>query len=173
MSKTAIQFILLYLLLIAAQVIVFNHLCLFGVAVPLVFIYFIIRLPVTIGANSRLTLGFLMGLTIDIFSDTAGMNALACTLLAALKMPVLHLYFPREEDLTVPVPSMKTLGVSTYLKYSITMVVIYCTTYFIIESFTFFHIQRLLARIGGSSLLTFILIICLDSLINQQREKRL
>ena len=48
MSKTTLQFILLGLILVLAQVIVFNHICLFNVAVPMVFIYLIIRLPLSL-----------------------------------------------------------------------------------------------------------------------------
>lgn len=164
MTKTTIHFTLLFLILVAAQVIVFNHVCLFGVAVPMVFIYFLLRLPVSLGSIAMMTLGFLLGLTVDIFSDTAGMNALTCTIMAALRLPLLHLYFPREEDLSNPEPSIRTLGMAVYLKYAITFVVVYCAIFFTVESFSFYNPARLVARIVGSSALTFILIICIESL---------
>lgn len=56
MSKTSLQFILLGIILVLAQVIVFNHICLFNVAVPMVFIYLIIRLPITLSTNWLLTI---------------------------------------------------------------------------------------------------------------------
>lgn len=169
MAKTTLHFTLLFLVLVAAQVIVFNHLCLFNVAVPMVFIYFLLRLPITLGSITVMTLGFLLGLTVDIFSDTAGMNALACTILAAIRMPLLHLYFPREEDLSSPEPSIRSLGMSVYLKYALTFTLIYCTIFFTLESFTFFSPERLFARIIGSTALTFILIICIDSLLRADK----
>ncbi len=46
MSKLTLQFILLGVILVFAQVIVFNHICLFNVGVPMVFIYLIIRLQI-------------------------------------------------------------------------------------------------------------------------------
>ena len=80
MTKTAIQFTILYIVLALAQAIVFNNVCLFGAAVPFVFIYVIIRLPMTLAVNWVLTIGFTLGLVVDIFSDTQGMNSLAyCT----------------------------------------------------------------------------------------------
>lgn len=69
MSKTVLQFILLGFILVLAQVIVFNHICLFNVAVPLVFIYLLVRLPITLSVNWMLTIGFFLGLTVDIFSE--------------------------------------------------------------------------------------------------------
>ena len=90
MSKTVLNFILLFLLLIPAQAVIFNNLILFNVAIPLVFIYLIIRLPMTVSVNAALTIGFITGLSVDIFSDTVGVNAMACTLLAFVRRPVLR-----------------------------------------------------------------------------------
>ncbi len=164
MAKTALNLAILFVLLALAQVVVFNHLFLFGVALPLVFIYFIIRLPVTLGPNWSMTLAFLMGLTIDIFSDTQGMNALACTIFCTLRKPVLRLYFPREEDLTNPEPSIRSLGMGIFMKYLITMVVIYCALYFLIEQMSMLNPLRWLIRVAASSALTFVLILGIDCL---------
>ncbi|MBD5229933.1 MAG: rod shape-determining protein MreD [Bacteroidales bacterium] len=156
-----------------AQVIVFNHICLFGYAVPLVFIYLIIKLPMTMSINWVLTVSFLLGLTIDIFSDTQGMNSLACTLLGVLRRPVLRLYFPREEEMSMPMPSFRSLGVAVYLKYVFSISLIYCALFFMIESFSLFNPMRLLIKIASSALLTFIIIIAIDSLTFRRNEKRL
>ncbi len=173
MARTTISFILLYLLLVAAQVVVFNHLFLFGVALPLVFIYMILRLPVTLGTNWSMTIAFILGLTVDVFSDTQGMNALACTIFSTLRKPVLRLYFPREEDLTNPEPSIHSLGLGIYMKYLITMTTLYCLLYFVIESFSFFDMARMAIRIVASSVLTFLLILGIDSLSIKSNAKRL
>lgn len=76
MTKSIVQFSLLFVILVLAQAIVFNNICLFNVAVPFVFIYFIISLPITLSTNWVLTLSFLAGLSVDIFANTQGMNAL-------------------------------------------------------------------------------------------------
>jgi hypothetical protein len=169
MAKEILKYLLLFVLLVVLQVVVFNHLCLFNVAVPLVFIYFIIKLPVTLPANWAMTVSFLMGLMVDIFSNTQGMNALACTLLSACRLPILRLYFPREEDLSNPEPSLRTLGPGVYMKYLITVVAIYCTLFFFIEAFTFYNWTLMLLRIVASSLLTFIILLAFDSLTAGKR----
>ncbi|MCI9284824.1 MAG: rod shape-determining protein MreD [Muribaculaceae bacterium] len=173
MSKTTIQFIILSIVLVLAQVVVFNHICLFNVAVPMVFIYVIIRLPITLAINWVLTVSFFLGLTVDIFSDTYGMNALSCTVLAMLRRPVLRLYVPREEDLTRPEPSMQSLGTAVYLKYLLTMTLLYCMLIFTIEAFTFFNPLQLLLRIIFSTLLSMALMVGVDSLMTPRSEKRL
>lgn len=173
MSKTTLQFILLGIVLVLAQVIVFNHVCLFNVAVPLVFIYLIIRLPITLSLNWVLTISFGLGLVVDIFSDTYGMNTVACTILGALRRPVLRLYVPREEDLTRPEPSMLSLGVAVYIKYLLSMTLIYCTLIFVIEVFTFFNPLQLVLRIVFSTLLSLLIMLGIDTLMTPRSEKRL
>lgn len=173
MLRTIIEFAILYVIMVVFQVVVFNHLVLWGVAVPLVFIYWLVRLPVTTGTNLTLTLAFLIGLSIDICSDTQGMNSLSCTIAAALRLPILRLYFPREEDLTDPEPSIRSLGSGIYMKYLLTFVTVYCAVFFIVEAFTFFRPLQLLLRICCSTLISFVIILAIDSLIYKRREKRL
>lgn len=169
MTKTIIQFSILFIVLVLAQAIMFNNICLFNLAVPFFFIYFIIRLPVTLAGGWVVTLSFFAGLIVDIFANTQGMNALACTLLSVMRRPVLRLYFPREDELTNPEPSIRSLGMEVYIKYLFTMVAIYCTIIFLIEAFSFFDPIRLLLRIVCSSLLTFLLLLGLDNVMSRSR----
>lgn len=173
MSKTTIHFIILAIVLLALQVLVLNRVCLWGVAMAFAFIYVIFHLPLTLSQNWVLTIAFFLGLTVDIFSDTQGMNSLACTLTAALRRPVLKLYFNREEDLTDPSPSVSSLGFPVFAKYAVSLTLIYCTLIFLIEAFTFFNVVQLGLRIAGSTLLTSLVILAIDSIVNRPNEKRL
>ena len=164
MSKTVLTLIILFLVLIPAQAVIFNNLILFNVALPLVFIYLIISLPVTLSTNWSLTIGFVTGLAVDIFSDTPGMNALACTNLAFLRKPVYHLYMSYDDDLSGLRPSISTMGSAAYFKYLLTMVFVYCLMLFAIEAFQFFNIRLLLMRTVFSTIFTFIIIYSIDSL---------
>jgi hypothetical protein len=146
---------------------VFNNICLFNYAVPFVFIYFILRLPITLSTNWVLTFAFISGLCVDIFANTPGMNALACTLSAMSRRTILHLYFPREDELSIPEPSIRSLGVDVYGKYLFTMVFLYCCYIFLIEAFSFFDILRLVLRIVSSTILTFLLLLGLDSIMSR------
>lgn len=173
MAKTIIKFVLIFVLLVLAQVIIFNHVCLYNVAIPFVFLYLIVRLPISVSTNWMMTIGFITGLTIDIFSDTLGMNTLACTLTGAIRHGVLRLYIPREDNVSQTEPSLRSLGTAVYLKYILTISLIYCTTVFLIEACTLFNPMLLFMRIVCSTLLTSVLIVCVDSLTIQRHEKRL
>lgn len=173
MSKSIINYILLFVVLVVAQAVVFNNLILFNSAVALVFLFMIVEMPATVPVNAMMIVCFLLGLTVDIFQDTPGLNAMACTIISFIRRPILHLYVLRDEDITDRRISIRTLGTGAYLKYMLTMVLIYCTIYFIIESFSYFDIQRLGLRILLSSLFTFVVIYAIDSLTNTSSAKRL
>ena len=137
MTKEIIRFFILFVILVLSQVVVFNHFCLFGVA-------------------------------IDLFSNTQGMNALACTLTGIIRLPVLRLYAPRQDDITNPVPSVGSLGAVVFMKYAATIITLYCLLFFVIEAFAFFDIMRLLMRAAGSALLTFVIIIAFDGFTSRR-----
>lgn len=172
MNKSVIQQIITGLVLILAQAVVFDNICLFNVAVPMVFIYIIFKLPVLMNVNYVMTISFLTGLIIDMFADTYGMNALACTIAAGARRSVIRLYVARGEDLTGAIPSSRTFGKASYLKYLSTMTLLYCTLIFSIEAFTFFNLGLTVARILASTLLSVLLMLAIDSITTPRHEKR-
>ena len=172
MTKTVIQFIVLFVVLILLQL-VCNKIVLWGIAMPVVFIYLILRLPVNLHDGWVLTIAFFTGLLIDIFNNTPGMNALACTVMAAVRRPVFTLFVSRENDMNIPIPSVDSMGVGDYLKYMAVLVTLYCALIFMIQAFSLHDIGLTLARIAGSSVLSIIIIFGLDSLVSTRREKRL
>ncbi len=177
MSKTFLQFALLFIVLVLAQAVIFNHVALFSVGLVFVFIYFIIKLPVNLSPAKVIALSFLIGFVIDIFQDTPGVNSLTCTCLGAARRTIMRLYIPREEDIQHSTPSIRTLGSAIFAKYSLTVTLVYSLLLFIIESFTFFNPVILLARVVASTLLTWVFLIALDSLslstLPSRSEKRL
>lgn len=168
--KTAISIALAFILLVPAQAVIFNHLGLFNVALPIVFIYIIIMLPVTLGTNWSMTIGFLAGLAVDMFCDTSGVNTLACTILAFVRKPVFHLYMSTDDDLAGRSPSARSMGHAAFMKYLITMVLIYCSMVFTVEAFQFFNFRLLILRIVASSVYSFILLYALDCVVTRRRE---
>lgn len=170
MTKFAIKYFLVFLILIPAQALVFNNMILFDVALPLVFLYLLIHLPITLGTNLSVTIGFLIGLMMDIFCDTPGVNSLCCTILAFARKPIFHLYVSMDDDLAGRSPSSRTMGHAAFMKFLVTMVVAYCAMMFSVEAFQFFNFRLLLLRILASTAYTFILLYALDCLSLRPRE---
>lgn len=173
MSKTVLYFILKFILLVLAQAVIFNNLVLFGVAMAFVFIYVVVSMPVSWSTNLSMTLAFVLGLAVDVFSDTLGVNALSCTILAFVRKPVFHLYTPHEEDFAELTPCQRSMGSATYMKYLLTMSLIYCLCFFCVEAMSLFNVALVALRIVASTVFTFIVIYALDSLTTNNNEKKL
>lgn len=173
MTKTTFHLALLFAILVLAQGVIFNHLVLFGCAMPFVFVYLLITLPATTSANVAMSVGFALGLCIDAFSDTYGVNALCCTVLAFMRRPMLRLYVQRDEDFSGQALTLRTMGAAAFMKYSLTMTAAYCLMAVTIESFAFVNFWRIILRIISGTLYTFVLIYAIDSLSFGRHEKKL
>lgn len=165
MDKEIIKFAILFIILLMVQVLICNHIAIFNVAVPIIFIYFIIRLPVSLGQGMLFTLAFFLGFAVDIFSDTPGVNSLACVILAALKKPIYYAYVARDDKTKNLIPSVASLGVGVYSKFLITMVGVYCLLLFSIEYFNFADVKEIVILSASSAALSFVTLLAIDSLI--------
>ncbi len=172
MKNTLMHFLILFAALLVAQIIC-SKIILFGVAMPVIYIYLILRLPLNYSLNWTLTIAFLFGLFVDMFNNTQGMNALACVVMTIMRRPVFDMFILRDDEENDPIPSMDSLGITSYLKYMSTLVAIYCTVLFLTQAFTLHNFPLTLLRIIASSVLSILLIFGIDSLVSTEREKRL
>lgn len=170
MARIFLKYIFMFIVLVLVQVLLCNHLVLFRVAVPFLFIYFIISLPMNLPRNWLLTLSFLIGFCVDIFSDTPGVNSLACTILAILKTPVFYAYVPHDDKAKVMHPTIATLGWPAYSKYLMTMSMVYCLLAFSIEYFSFSNVKDIVIASAASGLFTFVINLALGSLLGGSRS---
>ncbi len=147
--------------LVLAQVLVLNHVHILGYATPFVFIYFILKLNSSVGRNTLMLWAFFLGLTVDVFSNTPGMNAAALTLLAFVRGSLLRLVSLRDtaDDYE---PGIRTLGVSAYFRYLLLAVTLFCTVLLLIDAFSFFNFPVLLLKIVTDTAATMLCIWCIE-----------
>ena len=69
-----------FVVLVLVQVLILNNIHFLRVATPFLYLYFILKMPVGSSRTNVVFFSFLIGLTIDVFSNTPGMHAFACTL---------------------------------------------------------------------------------------------
>ncbi|MGM9734341.1 MAG: rod shape-determining protein MreD [Prevotella sp.] len=151
-----------FVVLCAAQALVFNRIHLFGCATPLIYIYMILKLRRNYPQWGALLWSFALGLTIDAFSNTPGVAAASLTLIGAVQPYFMKLFVQRDaaEDLK---PSINTLGFSKFCFFTFCLTLLYCTVFFVLETFNFFNWVQWLLQVGGSTLVTFVMIITFDS----------
>lgn len=167
MKLSYIYEIFLFVVLILLQVLLFNRISLFGLATPILYIYFLIKLPIGRNLFFVIISGFLLGLIIDIFLNTPGINAAATTIVATLRQPIINMVFDREEyeEYTPGIHA----GAGAFFRFALIVVLLHQTLLFFIESFTFFNFTNTILRILASSVLTLLIIISLDSLMYRKK----
>ncbi|MBR1388049.1 MAG: rod shape-determining protein MreD [Prevotella sp.] len=151
-----------FVFLCLVQVLVLNHIHLFDVAIPLLYIYFPITFHRGTPKWAALLWSFVMGLAIDVFSNTPGLAAGCLTLVGLLQPYLLELFVPRDsiEELEV---SAATLGYGKFATLSLILLLIFCLAFFALEAFNFFDWQMWLVSAGSSTLLTLVLILAIES----------
>ena len=162
MNKLFLRLIILFIFLVFLQVWLFGNIHLFGFATPLLYIYFLIKLPIRMNRNAIMLLSAFMGFIIDIFGNTFGLNMLVMVISGFLHFYFVKLFISRDvmDDCS---PSFKTLGKFLFLRYAGVIALIHITLLYSIESFSLFTPNLLLLRIVGSFSLTFLLIFAFES----------
>lgn len=167
-----IKFIILFIVIVLLQTLIFNNLTI-GIlfdCIPIIYIYFILTLPLETKSMIVIFLGFLIGLTIDIFCNTLGVNAAATTFVAFLRQPVLKIFLRDQDDLKNKIPSIHTLGWSTYLKYSIVLVSLQIIAIALLEYLDIINWIIFIPRIFCSIVLSILIIIAIDLLFNNSKN---
>lgn len=139
--------------LVLLQVLILNNMDIAGYATPFLYIYLIVKFESDTPRNTLMLWAFFLGLAVDVFSDTPGMNAAASVLLAFMRPLLLRLFIPRD-TLDVLVPAVHSMGVSPFLKYLIASILVHHEMLLTLEFFSFAHLNSLLLRILASTLLS-------------------
>lgn len=149
--------------LVLLQVLILNNIHILGFATPFLYVYFILKFASGTSRNELMLWGFAIGLTVDVFSNTPGMNAAATTLLAFARPLFLRLFTPRDL-LDSIVPSFKTMGVAPFLKFVVLSVFVHHLVLLSIEFFSFTSLPLLLLRVVACTVLTLTCIMAIEGI---------
>jgi len=163
MNSISLKLVFLFFILIILQVWLFGNIHLFGFATPLLYVYFIIKLPIRMNPNVAMLLSALLGFIIDFFGGTLGLNMTAMIITGFLRHFLVRLFAPKDifEDY---IPSFTTFGKFLFLRYAGLITFILVFLLYLIESFSLFSPGILFLRITGSFTLTILLIFAFESL---------
>ena len=154
--------LIMFVTLLLVQVLVLNHVWLFNVATPLLYVFFVITFPRNSAKGEVLAWSFCLGLMVDLFSNTPGMASGTMTLVALLQPYLLELFVPRDSAENIEV-SMATLGPSKFIVMSSLLTLLFCLVFFALEAFNFFDWLLWLECAGASTLLTMVMILAIES----------
>ena len=139
------------------QIFILNNVQLSGYVNPYYYIIFILYLP---NKNSKITtllLSFLIGFTIDLFSNSYGIHAFSSVLIAYLKILwTSKIGYKKDSDEII---EMNNLSINQFLIYSLSFIVIHHFTLFFLERFSINEIFSILGITLLSSIFTLFLFI--------------
>jgi rod shape-determining protein MreD len=157
-----------FILLLLAQVLIFNRMDLFGFVNPFPYILFIILYPVNGNKTGLLVASFFLGLIMDMFWNSGGVHAAACLILAYFRPAIFKFSF----GLSYEYQTVKLNDSLTPERFSFILiaVVIHHFTLFILEIFKLSSILDILVRTVLSTLFTIITSIIIIYLIKPSKR---
>lgn len=158
--------LLWFVVMLVVQALLLNNIHLFGCSTPLLYVYVILMARRDFPRWGLLLFGFLLGLGVDMFSNTPGVGACSMTLLAFVQPMLMKLFLPRDsaDDFQPGIPS---LGLMKFVYFSFISIFLYSLVFFTLEMFNFFNWTLWALSVGGSTLLTLLLVIVIDNFRNK------
>ena len=151
-----------WILIIALQVFVLNHLDFSAYILPQVFIILLITLPLHLSKINQILIAFGLGLVADFFVSTPGFHASACLWLILIRMWILGSLDLKEQQANHLQFNIRNVGPSSFLYVTLILVVFYHFYIFTLESIGAINGLRLLMTSVLSSTLAMLIIVLIQ-----------
>ncbi len=168
--KNIVRFILLLLM----QIIILNEVPpLHQFITPYLYFIFLLWLPIGTSRLAMTFLGFILGYSLDLFMNTPGLHAAACTLLGYLRPTVLNLLLAQEASEEInKEPSIGSMGWGPYGFYVFTLTFIHNFYLVLLEWLQFGSFTYFLGKVIATTLMSVLLITLAELVMNRRKLKR-
>ncbi len=157
-----------FVLLVIVQVLIFNQLNLFGFVNPMVYVLFFYWYPLRNNRPLFLLISFFLGFTIDLFSDTMALHAIASITLAYARPVLMRFCFGANYEFQgFTFKSTTRLQRITFL---LLLILLQHIIFFTLEILSFSHILLILKKIVFTSIATLLLCVLLSSLFARELD---
>lgn len=162
---------LTFVLLLLCQKLIADSISLWGIITPMVYIMFILVLPFQMPKSLVVLLGFVMGLSVDLFTGIMGQHAAASVLIAFLRMPMINIISTQikfEEHLR---PILWDMQFSWYFQYALYLTLIHHIVFFFLDAMSFQNLFLVLG-IALLNVIATLLMIFIFQIIFYKASKR-
>ncbi|WP_179022341.1 rod shape-determining protein MreD [Winogradskyella forsetii] len=168
MNSVAGLNIVRFVLLLLAQVMICNHIDLFGYINPYIYIIFIFLFPIREERLVLLLVSFLLGMLVDMFSDSGGVHAAAAVCLAYARPILLKNSFGMQyEHQSIKFRNTDMGSLITYISLG---TVIHHLVLFSLEIFNISNIILIVQKTLFSSIFTIILSVLIIILFSRNKK---
>lgn len=168
--KNSARFILLLLI----QIIILNEIPpIHQFITPYLYFIFILWLPFGTSRIATTLLGFAIGYSLDMFTNTPGLHAAAASLIGYLRPTILNILLAQEvsEELSKE-PSIGTMGWGPFMIYIFLITFIHHFYLVLLEWLQFGDFGYFIGKVFFTSIMSMLLILLAELLLNRRKLKR-
>ncbi len=149
--------------LMALQLLVFNRLNIAGLCCPMVYILFLVNLPVPFSRIGEMFVGVAVGLMMDIWCNSLGVHIAACVALCFLRPLFLKNRVQEMERVKGEVCG-RTIGYMEYTKCAVVLTIVHHSLVFALDMWNFGNWWIVLLQTLISSAITLLIVLGYDRL---------
>lgn len=164
MSRSAFAFVIQFFLFGISQVLLFKRLVLFDRAFCLLYVAFILLLPININRMVLMLVAFLLGICMDVFYDSLGLHAMSLVAVAYLRNYWLSAITPQGGYDAGTAPTLAANGIPWFLTYSLPLLFVHHLLLFFVEAGGFQHFWFTVTKVISSLLFTLSVLLLLQFL---------
>jgi hypothetical protein len=169
MNRSVIAFIIQFFLFGIAQIVLFKRLVLFDRAFCLLYVAFILLLPIDTNHLILMLLAFLLGFSIDIFYDSLGLHAMSLVAVAYLRNYWLSAITPQGGYDSGTPPTLAANGLQWFLVYTLPLLFVHHVLLFFVEAGGFHNFWFTMMKVIASLFFTLTVLLLLQYM---QRSSR-
>jgi len=133
--------------------------------IPILYYLFILWLPFTLNRLSLLLIGFVTGLTLDYFTQTPGLHAAACVLIAYVRPFIISILIPKDTtEFNYREPSPRAMGWAPYSVYVFILTVLHHTYLTLLEWLQFGTFLDFIIKVFSTTGISLLLIFTVELL---------
>lgn len=160
--KSIVSQVLIFVFYLLLQIFFVRQLVLFDYAFCFVYVASIILLPFEINKMTLILLGFVAGITVDIFYNTIGANAASMTLIAFVRPAVIGVLAPQRGYDERQTLSLNSMGLSWFITYATTLIFIHHFVLFLLEASDWELFFPVMLKVICSTIFTTIIVVIIQ-----------
>lgn len=171
MNNTWVKYGSYFILIVLIQGLVVNNIEINSYFNPMIYPVMIMMLPFELNILITMLVAFLLGISVDAFSNTFGLNASAALVIGYLRPTVLNIIKPRDGYDSTLLPSIHDMGRLWFLTYAAVLLFIHHIWFFTIEVLRFDQIPQILLKTISSLVFSLFLVILFQYIFYKPSKK--
>lgn len=150
-----------FVILVLVQGVIIGQMEASRIAVPLIYIYYLLKLPSYTGRKQLLFHAFFLGLCVDVWGNTLGLNITASLWLALARPQLLRWQTSRDVSDSFS-PGIKSMRFAPFLRYIFPAVLLHAFVLNFVDTFSIVRLENILFNTLADTSVTVILILVIE-----------